>query len=89
MNQQKVNHILKLSAEERYLYFIRKITDFETVWGLHNEGWALVGDSQGKEIIPFWPEKEFAELCAVDSWNRYLPRPISLSDFLMILLVGM
>ncbi len=89
MNQQKINSILQLSAEERYLYFIRKIADFETVWGLHNEGWALVGDTQGNETIPFWPEKEFAELCAVDSWNKYLPKPIPLSDFLEKWLVGM
>jgi len=85
----KINNILNLSAEERYFYFIRKIADFEIVWGLFNKGWAVLGDSQNNEIIPFWPEREFAEVCAVESWDDYVPKAIPLSDFRGKWLLGM
>lgn len=30
---EKLKNILALTPEPRYEYFIRKITDFETLWG--------------------------------------------------------
>jgi len=49
----------------------------------------MVGDPQNNEIIPFWPEREFAEICAVDTWNDYLPKAIPLFDFKEKWLFGM
>lgn len=78
---KKIENILKMSEDERYDYFIRKVADFEQIWGLSNDGWALLGDKDGNQILPLWPEKEFAELCAIDQWVEYKPQIIELENF--------
>jgi hypothetical protein len=85
---EKLANVINLPAPERYSYFIRKIADFEEVWGLYNNGWALL-ENNGNRVLAFWPEIEFAELCAVDIWKNYTPKKISLEDFQEKWLVGM
>lgn len=89
MSSKKVDNILKLSSEDRYAYFVRKIADFEEVWGLYNDGWALMADEEKNEVFPFWPESEFAQLCAKDKWSSYEPKSIDIHVFLEKWLVGM
>ena len=44
MRNSKIDNVINLTASERYDYFIRKVADFEEVWGLKDaEGWALMG----------------------------------------------
>lgn len=38
MNNSRIKNIVNLSAAERYGYFIRKVSDFEEVWGLKDKG---------------------------------------------------
>ena len=79
MRNSKIDNVINLTASERYDYFIRKVADFEEVWGLKDaEGWALMG-SEEQVLFPIWSEKEFAELC---KWNNYQPTPILLDDFM-------
>lgn len=83
MKNNKINNVINLTASERYNYFIRKISDFEEVWGLKDEeGWALMGNNE-QVLFPVWCETEFAELC---KWNNYQPTPIPLDDFIEKLL---
>ncbi|SFD83724.1 Protein of unknown function [Chitinophaga sp. CF118] len=89
MNEHKVQSILKLSKEERYGYFVDKIVDFEKVWGLNNDGWAILGDQENSTVMPFWPEEHFAERCISEEWKGYKPQAISLQDFLDKWLPGM
>ncbi|WP_255462680.1 DUF2750 domain-containing protein [Galbibacter sp. BG1] len=87
---KKISNIINLSAQERYDYFIRKIADFEEVWGLYDgDGWAMTMDDGGRKAMPFWPEKEFAKLCAQNEWENYKPKAIGLDDFIEKWLVGM
>lgn len=86
---KKIQNIINLSKEERYNYFIRKVADFEQVWGLYNDGWALLGDDLNNQVFPFWPEKEFAELCANDQWSGYEPKSIDLDNFMEKWIPGM
>ncbi|RYE27984.1 MAG: DUF2750 domain-containing protein, partial [Sphingobacteriales bacterium] len=72
-----------------YNYFIRKVVDFEEIWGLSDDGWALLGDDNGNQILPLWTEKEFAELCSVDQWKSYKPEVILLDNFLEKWIPGM
>lgn len=73
MNNSRIKNIVNLSAAERYGYFIRKVSDFEEVWGLKDkEGWALMGNNE-QVLFPVWSEKEFAELC---KWDNYQPNSI-------------
>ena len=81
MNPKKVDNLIQLSVEDRYAYFIRKVAEFDEVWGLYGDtGWAALGSGE-KVIVPFWPEEEFANLCATDQWQGYLAKAISLDDF--------
>ncbi|MCT2561813.1 DUF2750 domain-containing protein [Chryseobacterium herbae] len=85
----KIENILKMSEDERYNYFVRKVADFEQIWGLSDNGWALLGDDIGNQILPLWPEKEFAELCAVDQWKEHKAEPIELDNFIEKWVPGM
>lgn len=88
INKKKEN-ILKLSEEERYDYFTRRLTDFEEVWGLDKDGWALLRNDLNNQVFPFWPEKEFAKLCAVDQWEGYVSKSIDIYTFLEKWIPGM
>lgn len=89
MNNNEYNALMKSNAKNRYKYFIKKVADFEEVWGLYNKGWATTIDSNGQILIPFWPKKEFAEACALDDWKSYVATSIELDDFINKWLPGM
>jgi hypothetical protein len=89
MNENKVQNIIGLSKEERYRYFVDKIVDFEEVWGLYNDGWAVLGNQENSIVMPFWPEKNFAERCIASEWAGFKSKAISLQDFLDKWLPGM
>lgn len=89
MHKQKIENIIQMPGEERYFYFIRKVTDFEEVWGLYANGWATTADGKDRKAIPFWPEKVFADLCANGTWEGYTSKPIELDLFISKWLPGM
>ncbi|MFC3801922.1 DUF2750 domain-containing protein [Cohnella sp. GCM10012308] len=82
MNQKEFDAVIKLPANIRYEYFIKKAADFEEVWGLYDEGWATTSNDRGELMIPFWPEKEFAEHCAFEDWSNYKACQIPLDEFM-------
>ncbi|MFD1130772.1 DUF2750 domain-containing protein [Paenibacillus sp. PDC88] len=82
MNHKEFEAVIKLPANIRYEYFIKKVVDFEEVWGLYEEGWAMTSDDDGSMMIPFWPKREFAEYCAFEEWSNYKAQSISLDEFI-------
>jgi hypothetical protein len=78
LNAKEIEAVSKLDDKKRYEYFIKKVADWETAWGLNDNGWALYGDNSGKEYFPMWPAKEYANLCASGEWVNYKPEEISL-----------
>lgn len=89
MNENKIKNIIVLPVEERYRYFVNKVVDFEEVWGLYNDGWAVLGNKDNSVVMPFWPEKNFADRCIADEWTGFKPKSINLQDFLDKWLPGM
>ncbi len=89
MHDKKIANVLSMSPEERLGYFVRKVSDFEEVWGLFDDGWTTSETDDGAKVISFWPEQAFADKCAVEQWSSYLPKVISLSDFIEKWLPGM
>jgi hypothetical protein len=82
LHPKKLSSIAKLTSEDRCDYFIRKVADFEILWGLYgNSGWAS-SEIHGEIVMPVWPEEDFAILCATNSWDALTPKKIELSDFL-------
>lgn len=82
MNEKEFNAVIKLPANVRYEYFIKKVVDYETVWGLYDDGWAVQEDDNGNKLLPFWPKKAFAEYCSVGEWANYSTESIELYDFI-------
>ena len=65
------------------LLFIRQVADSQEVWSLRNDGgWALLGDSEGRELVPVWPHARYAEVFATDSFAGSTPTAIPLDTWL-------
>lgn len=86
INEKQVESVLALPGQKRYEHFIKVVADWEEVWGLYKDGWALAATNDGITIFPLWPAKEYAARCADRSWADYEPKPFSLSEFLNELL---
>ncbi|NOU64746.1 DUF2750 domain-containing protein [Paenibacillus sp. LMG 31461] len=82
MNQKEFEAVIKLPANIRYEYFIKKVADSEEVWGLYGDGWAVTEDDKGNLLIPFWPKKIFAEFCIFEEWSHYKAQSITLNEFM-------
>ena len=89
MHPAKMKSIVAGSAETRTAYLVRKVTDFEQVWGLNNDGWAACTDDSGQPALPIWPEAELAALCAVGEWAEMAPKAIELAEFMERWLPGL
>ncbi|PGY03477.1 DUF2750 domain-containing protein [Bacillus sp. AFS031507] len=89
MNQKEFDSVIKQPPNIRYEYFIKKVADYEELWGLYDDGWATAQDDDGNMLIPFFPKKEFAEYCAVNKWNKFKAEPIDIYEFIDKWLVGM
>jgi Protein of unknown function (DUF2750) len=86
VNQKQMEAVLALSGVKRFEHFIKVIADWQEVWGLYQDGWALAAADDGTTVFPLWPAKEYAQVCAANEWKGYEPRSISLSDFMDVLL---
>jgi len=82
--KKEIEAVMHLSGKDRYKYFIKKVVDSEKLYGLYEDGWALVSDDEGKEYFPLWPAEEYALLCAENGWENYNPEEIDLHKFLEV-----
>lgn len=86
LNPKQMEAVLALPAIKRFKHFIKVIADWQEVWGLYQDGWALAAADDGTTVFPLWPAKEYAQVCAANEWAGYEPRSISLGDFTEVLL---
>jgi Protein of unknown function (DUF2750) len=80
------------AVEAKYEVFIERAAATKLVWGLKSKaGWANSHskDSEEIDVIPFWPDRAHAKICAKDDWRSFLPVEIPLADFLESWCVGM
>lgn len=82
INKQQLLSVFSLSSEERYKHFVKVIADWEEVWGLYDEGWAISETDDGLKTFPCWPAKEYAQQCAIDTWSNYEAISISTDEFI-------
>jgi len=79
----EVDAVLRARPEKRYAYFVKRVADWEEVWGLRNaDGWVMSATDAGQQVAPFWPFRPFAERAAVGSWSNTWPERIALHAFL-------
>jgi len=89
VNPKQMEAVLTLPGIKRFEHFIKAVADWQEVWGLYQDGWALAAADDGTTVFPLWPAKEYAQVCATNEWVGYEPRSISLSDFTEALLPGL
>lgn len=78
VSKVELEAVVRLNAEARFSYFVKRVVDWEAAWGIWDDGWALVSDSEGVTAFPIWPTKDFAELCLTGGWAEYSVREIDL-----------
>lgn len=86
VNQKQLQQVMGLPGAKRFEHFVKVIVDWQEVWGLYQDGWALAGTDDGTTVFPFWPAEAYAHACAQKEWTDYKPRSINLDDFLAVLL---
>lgn len=86
VNPKQLESVLALPGTKRFEHFVKVVADWQEVWGLYQDGWALAAADDGTTVFPLWPAKEYAQACAANEWKGYEPRSFSLSDFMEVLL---
>lgn len=89
MINKKVERVSAFSGQDRMAYFIRKVADFEAVWGAFENGWIMLGSDFNKHVIPLWPEKCFAQAWIDSKQLTAKPKKIDIALFLNRWVVGM
>lgn len=86
VHPKQMESVLRLPGIERMRFFVKAIADWQEVWGLFQDGWALAATEEGESVFPLWPAKEYAQVCAINEWMGYEPRALSLKDLVEVLL---
>ncbi|MBK1891092.1 DUF2750 domain-containing protein [Undibacterium sp. 14-3-2] len=89
-SEQEHASVTRLEGSERYEHFVKRVADWQNVWGLKNEtGWVSAEDDSGNRGIPVWPHPDYAAACAKDEWAGNQPTPIEVQEFVAIWLPNM
>ena len=82
---QEFQAVCALDTEERYAHFVHKVCQSGIVWALKaSDGFVIMGDDEGLEYLPIWPDDRYAdayggdgenaEAIPLDAWmTRWLP----------------
>ena len=89
VNGKEFQNVTRLIPAARYEYFIKHVADWQHVWALWNDGWAMMGDSAGGELIAVWPHRVYAEAMAHGDWQGYAPKAIPLKEWMEKWLPGL
>lgn len=86
VSPRQMEAVLALPGGSRFEHFIKVIADWQQVWGLYQDGWALAESEDGTTVFPLSPAREYAQVCTLNEWKGFEPRAISLGDFTEVLL---
>lgn len=83
ISDHEIEVMFKKAAKDRYIYFIKRVADWESAWALgDDEGHITTEDNSGNISLPLWPAKEFAKKCAIDDWSNLDIQEISLDELI-------
>ena len=86
VNAQEIAAVLQLPGPQRYRHFIEKAVESRRMWGLYGDGWAMSQTPEGRQVLPLWPEREYAELCIAEEWSDHQAREIDLDAALEMMI---
>lgn len=79
--KNEIKGVLNSSEDKRYEYFIKKVVDYEEIWGLYSEQWLTIKEGN-MTIIPLWPKEEFIQENIKKSRHQYKSKSIDIYDFI-------
>ncbi|WP_254512915.1 DUF2750 domain-containing protein [Anatilimnocola floriformis] len=83
ITEEQFAAVQALPPAERYAYFLRYVTESEELWTLRNaEDFVMYSDENGRELVPVWPHRRFAEACADSAWDETVAFKIDLDRWL-------
>ena len=81
MNNKEIESVSNLEPYKRYLYFIKRVADFEELWTIIDEsGDFALSDIDDKILISFWSAKEFVNSNLNNGWKNCSPKKLTLGD---------
>jgi len=64
--------VMKLSAFDRYKYFIKKVGDSELMYTIIDaNGNLAIAEGGGKNVLSFWPAAQSAMAVVTNEWKDY------------------
>ena len=83
VNDKELAAVIALPSAKRYEYFVKSVADYEELWTLRKDnGFVLVAADDERELVPVWPHRRFAEICANENWEDAEATSISLERWL-------
>ncbi|QPK65134.1 DUF2750 domain-containing protein [Methylomonas sp. LL1] len=71
-----------MTDEELLEYFLYRILETDEVWGLKDGPQWITREINGRESLPVWPFKRFADEAAVAEWQNLKPSADSIEYFI-------
>ncbi|MFV8510602.1 DUF2750 domain-containing protein [Ralstonia pseudosolanacearum] len=82
LTDKEMHHVLALDGVQRLEHLIKRVADWQSVWGLCSQaGWVAGADDDARRCFPIWPHPTYAEICAVDEWVGNAPTAIDIHAF--------
>lgn len=89
LTQIQIDAINRMSAEQRYGYFIDHALEQGQLWGLASAaGWLILPDGD-EEQLPVWPHEALAAQWATGEFGDCTPKAVALAEWLERWLPGM
>jgi hypothetical protein len=90
IHDKEFESVMALPPPARYEYFVKRVADWEAIWSLgSDEGYAVMGDDDGHELLPVWPHELFAAASATGDWTANKLRRIDLDAWMERWLPGL
>ncbi|OAI12236.1 hypothetical protein A1507_01705 [Methylomonas koyamae] len=80
-HRDEIAAVPEMSDDERLEYFLYRVFETDEVWCLKDAGQPVIRDVAGRETLPVWPYKIFAEAAATGDWEGLQPVPESVDYF--------
>ncbi len=77
--------ILEITAAEQHNRFIKRVIESGSVWALNTAAGDWVFSDSNEEdrgVFLVWSDRAYAQRCAVEEWESYVPTTIPLAEFL-------
>ena len=65
--------------------FMAQIKNTQALWALQDktsDGWVILDSINFEDVMPLWSNAQLAKEHCVDEWEDYVPKAISVSDWL-------